>query len=83
MTGAEMRELVVGAITEVAPDVDPLEVRGTDSLRVDLELDSIDFLAVVEKLAASTGVEIPEEDYDELATIDACAEYLARARSAG
>ena len=82
MTAEEMRTLVVEAITEVAPDVDPGEVRGTDSLRVDLELDSIDFLAVVERLAEATGVEIPEEDYDALTTIDACTDYLTRARSA-
>lgn len=79
MNSDRARELVVNAITEVAPDVDPAAVSGGDSLQVDLELDSIDFLAVVTRLAEQTGVEIPEDDYGELTTIDAFAEYLGKA----
>jgi acyl carrier protein len=82
VTADETRELVIRAITDVAPDVDPHSVRGSDSLRVDLELDSIDFIAVLVRLAEETGVEVPEEDYRQLTTVDACAEYLARATSA-
>lgn len=79
MNREALRDLVVRAITDVAPDLDPAALRGTDSLRVDLELDSIDFIAVVARLAEETGAEIPEDDYTELTTIDACAEYLAGA----
>lgn len=77
-----MLALVIRAITDVAPDIDAESVRAGDSLRVDLELDSMDFLSVVQKLAEETGVEIPEEGYPELTTIEACADYLARAVSA-
>ena len=80
MSTTDMHDVVVRAITDVAPDLDPATLNGSDSLRVDLDLDSIDFLSVMVRLAEDTGVEIPEDDYERLTTIDACAEYLAHAR---
>lgn len=80
MSDDSTREAVIRAITDVAPDIDPASVRGGDSLRADLELDSMDFLSVVERLADEAGVEIPEDDYEKLTTVDACADYIASAR---
>ena len=82
MTRAELRDLVVRAVTDVAPDIDPESLRGDESLRVDLELDSMDFLTVVEVLSQETGLDIPEDAYSELTTVDACADYLSRAGAA-
>jgi len=44
-----------------------------------LDLDSIDFLNLVIALHERTGLEIPEKDYPQLATLDGCVAYLAAA----
>jgi len=45
-------------------------------LRDQLELDSMDFLDIVMELRKRHGIEVPEADYPELASLDSCAEYL-------
>ena len=45
-------------------------------LRDQLELDSMDFLDIVMELRKQHGIEVPEADYIQLASLDSCAEYL-------
>lgn len=45
-------------------------------LRQDLELDSLDFLRLVEVIDTDTGVDIPERDYPAVATVDGLVGYL-------
>ena len=45
-------------------------------LRDQLDLDSMDFLDIVMELRKRYGVEVPEEDYKELATLSGCVRYL-------
>ena len=52
----------------------------TANLRDTLDLDSVDFLNFVVGLHAALGVDIPEADYDKLASLDACVAYLAAQR---
>jgi len=63
-------------IASIAPDEDlsglELEVR----LRDQIELDSMDFLDIVMELRKRYGVQVPEEDYMELATLQGCVDYL-------
>jgi len=60
----------------VAPDVDLDDVDGGARLRQDLELDSLDFLRLVEVIDTDTGVDIPERDYPAVATVDGLVGYL-------
>jgi acyl carrier protein len=68
---------VRAAIGKVAPDVDLAEVDEGSRLRQDLELDSLDFLRLVETIDTATGVDIPERDYPEVATVKGLIGYLA------
>lgn len=83
MNPQPVRTVLRDAIARVAPDV----VDEVDSLDADIDLfeefdlDSMDRLAVMEAIAASTGVEIPESAYARLTTIDAIAQHLAAAPS--
>ena len=77
----DMRATVVESVEAVAPELDGAEIRDTDRLQEDLDLDSIDFLDVVAELEDRTGVSIPETDYPELATVAGCVDYL-KARTA-
>jgi acyl carrier protein len=73
-----VRAHVVDALLEVAPEIDAGAVAGDVPLQEQLDLDSMDFLTFLEALAERTGVEVPERDYDQVATIDGCVAYLDR-----
>jgi acyl carrier protein len=77
VTEQEARNAVRTAITEIAPDVEPDALVDGARLRQDLELDSLDFLRVLETLVARTGVDIPEDAYQEVATVRGLVGYLA------
>ena len=82
MNEESARTAVLAAINEVAPDID---VEGLDTslrLRQDLELDSLDFLQLLEMLAESTGVSTPEDDYATLTTVQRLIDYIAARESA-
>ena len=77
MIEQDARAAVQAALGKVAPDV---ELDGLDEgarLRQDLELDSLDFLRLVETIDMATGVDIPERDYPEVATVKGLIGYLA------
>jgi acyl carrier protein len=73
----DARAAVLAAIDEVAPDVDTSDVDTSWRLRQDLEIDSLDFLRLLEVLAESTGVNTPEEDYPGLTTIQSLIDHIA------
>ena len=77
MTNDEVRNAVVAIITDIAPDEDVNELKGGDSLRDQLDLDSMDFLDIVMELRKRHTIEVPADDYPKLATLDSCVEYLA------
>ncbi|GAA4355460.1 acyl carrier protein [Microbacterium rhizosphaerae] len=77
MNEQDARAAVLAAITDVAPDIDVDGLDESARLRQDLELDSLDFLGILERLAASTGVTTPEEDYGALTTVQALTGYIA------
>jgi acyl carrier protein len=76
MNDTEVRHLVESVIHRVAPEADLSRVPPGADFREELELDSIDFLALVDELHERTGVDIPERDYPELSSIDGCVAYL-------
>jgi acyl carrier protein len=65
------------ALHEVAPDIDLGTVPPDADLRETAELDSLDFLRVVELLADATGVRIDEEDYPRLNSIGSAVDWLS------
>ncbi|MFJ6026911.1 acyl carrier protein [Pseudarthrobacter sp. NPDC092424] len=77
MNQQDARAAVQAAIGQVAPDVEPGDLVDGARLRQDLELDSLDFLRLVESIAGSTGVDIPEQDYPTVATVGGLVEYVA------
>lgn len=76
MTKDEVRQIVKDIIAEIAPDEDLTDIKPEVRLRDQLELDSMDFLDIVMELRKKHGIEVPEEDYPELASLDSCADYL-------
>ena len=76
MTPDEVKEAVKDIIATIAPDEDIDGLNDTDLLRDQIELDSMDFLDIVMELRKRYGVQVPEEDYKELASLTSCADYL-------
>lgn len=76
MNETEARGAVSEALARIAPEVDLLDVRGSDRLRDSLDLDSLDFLALVDALHDRTGIDIPEKDYPLVETLDGLLAYL-------
>ena len=84
-TEGALQEIVIRALTEVAPDIDPSAIDPYTDLSEQLDIDSMDFLNIVVAIHEETGVEIPERDYPKLSTLSDAVDYLAlaQARRAG
>jgi acyl carrier protein len=76
MTEDQVKQIVIDIINEIAPDEDTADIKPDVRLRDQLDLDSMDFLDIVMELRKQHGIEVPEEDYPKLASLDSCAEYL-------
>lgn len=76
MTRDEALEIVRDAIRRIVPDADFAALGPDEPYRDALELDSLDFLALVETLSKRTGVRIDEDDYPQLTTLSTCVDFL-------
>jgi acyl carrier protein len=79
----EAKEIVWRAVRRIAPEVEPGEIDPDAELRTQIEIDSMDFLNIVQAIYDETGVDIPERDYPRLGTVNALAEYVSAAPAAG
>jgi acyl carrier protein len=77
MTPEQAEAMVRAVLHEVAPDADLDTLRDDADLREALELDSLDFLQVVEILSERSGLRIDEEDYPRLRTLGSAVHWLA------
>jgi acyl carrier protein len=76
MTAAEIREAVLAILADIAPDEDLSNLKEEVPFRDQLELDSMDFLDIVMELRKRYRVQIPEEEYTELASMGSTVRYL-------
>ncbi len=77
MTREEIRTSLLSCLLEVAPEVSADEVEDDADLRDELDLDSMDILRWVQGIHKAIGVEIPEEDYGRIATLQDAVGYVA------
>jgi acyl carrier protein len=76
MTPDQARDLLEQSLRAIVPEADLTGLPGDTDLRERYELDSLDFVEVVERLSRGAGFRI-EEDED-LRTIDAIVGLLSR-----
>ena len=76
MIPADIRQEVITILEDIAPDEDLSELKDDVAFRDQLELDSMDFLDIVMELRKRHRIQIPEEDYGELASMDSTVKYL-------
>lgn len=68
--------VVLEAIEFIAPDIDASALPTDVDIRVEAELDSMDFMAVLTTIKERTGIEVPESDIASVSTVDGCAAHL-------
>lgn len=76
MSPAEIREIIINILSDIAPDVSLDELNDDQPFRDQLELDSMDFLDIVLELRKRFMIQIPEEDYPKLTSMAGTVEYL-------
>lgn len=76
MTAAEIKQAVLDILSDIAPDEDLSGLKEDLAFREQLELDSMDFLDIVMELRKRYRIQIPEEDYPQLASMSSTVTYL-------
>lgn len=76
MTPEQIRQVILDILARIAPDEDLSELQDEVPFREQMELDSMDFLDIVMELRKQYRVQIPEEDYENLTTMDSTVTYL-------
>jgi acyl carrier protein len=76
MTKVEIREAVVEILSDIAPDDDLSTLDDEKPFREQLEMDSMDFLDIVMELRKRYRVQVPEEDYLQLRSMNSTVAYL-------
>jgi acyl carrier protein len=79
LTADEARAVVLKALAEVAPEMDPDTLDPAADLAEELDIDSMDHLNMITAVCESTGIDIPERDYPKLTTLDGAVAYLTAA----
>jgi len=83
VTKAEIKETVLRALGQIAPEADLAQIKPNLRIRDQLDIDSMDMLNFIIAIHKDLNVEIPEADYPKLLTVDDCTEYLASRKGTG
>jgi acyl carrier protein len=70
-------DIIVSTLSGIAPEIDPLSIDPAADLRFEFDLDSMDFMSLVEGVARAAAIDIPERDYAALDSLDGFADYVA------
>ncbi len=76
MNEEEIKEIVFQLLKNIAPDTEPSTLKPDENIRETLNIDSFDSLQFIVALNKKTGIEIPEEDYGKIATLQALTAYI-------
>lgn len=76
MTGVEIRQVILDILGRIAPDEDLSGLDDGVAFREQMELDSMDFLDIVMELRKAYRIQIPEEDYSHLGSMNSTVAYL-------
>ena len=76
MTADEIKQAVLHILGDITPDEDLSNLKDDIPFREQLELDSMDFLDIVMELRKRYRIQIPEEEYTELASMGSTVKYL-------
>ncbi len=76
MTRPEIRTAIIDILSDIAPDEDYAQLKDDVSFREQLSMDSMDMLDIVLELRKRFKIQIPEEDYPHLVSMESTLDYL-------
>ncbi len=76
MTKSEIRTAIIDILSDIAPDEDYDQLKDDVSFREQLSMDSMDMLDIVLELRKRFKIQIPEEDYPNLVSMQTPLDYL-------
>lgn len=76
MSRDEIKDVILEIIEDIDEEADLASLDANTPLRDQLDLDSMDFLDIVMELRKRYKLQIPEEEYPQLATLASCVNYL-------
>jgi acyl carrier protein len=79
----DIRKLVHEELNNIAPEVDVATVDPKADLREAIDIDSMDFLNFVTAIHCRLGLDIPEQDYAKLITLDGATAYIVAKLKSG
>ena len=79
MTRMQLREVILHLLHEIAPEAQHQRLSPDEKLCDALRLDSFDFLNFVIAVHETLRIDVPVDEYSELATLRGCIDYLTRA----
>jgi len=82
MTRDEIKDAVLRALSDVAPEADPATLRLDADLRDQLDIDSMDSLNFAIGIHEQLHVDIPEADWARLQTLDEVVDYVVEKTAA-
>jgi acyl carrier protein len=74
---ASIKGSICRLIGDIAPEVDIETLDPNEDIRDELDLDSMDFMRLLEGIDKELSVNIPESDYQRVNTLQSMAEYIA------
>ena len=77
MTRQEIKDVLLEIIGDIDDEADLAALDADKPLRDQLDLDSMDFLDIVMELRKRYKLQIPEDEYPELISLNSCVKYLA------
>lgn len=77
MSSEGIRQILLSILSRIVPDEDLSSLKDDVPFREQIELDSMDFLDIVMELRKQYRIQIPEDDYGNLATMGGAVDYLA------
>ena len=78
MNQEQLAARVLELVTGIAPDVEAASVIPGIDFRDQFDFDSMDTLNFAIALHRELGVEVPETDYSQLASLDKCVAYVTQ-----
>ena len=78
MTEQEIKQTIFQLLKTIAPDTEPEKLKPDDDIRHTLEIDSFDALQLVVSLDEHYHIEIPEEDYGKITTLEKMVAYIIK-----
>lgn len=71
-----LKTLISRIVLDIAPEADIESLDPNEDIKEELDLDSIDFMRLLESLTLETGIVISESDYEKVNTLQSMIEYI-------